>query len=438
MSKTVALDIGHGSNTFPGGKGVYKNGKGYAEHDFNSKLVIVIDKLLKASGVKTVIYQKPYKRDIGLTTRTNYYNRKKVDLVYSIHANASSDSNANGRCVFYWHTAKDSKKLADIVVDEIKKAGYSTHGDGYHASLRGSWTNLHICRETNMTAILVENGFMSGNKDFDLVFGSKQAKYIEDMAQVHAKAICRYFGVKFDGKTNTSSKPSKPSNKPNKSSGKSSNSIVDYLESKGQSSSFSNRKKLAGQYGISNYKGTASQNSSLLKKLRSKDIKKPSSSSISAKGKANMTTNSLVDFLSSIGEPFSFNDRKVLAKKFGVGNGNYIGKANSNAELLKRIRVKYKKAGVINTPKKPVSKPKQSTSSKITLPTGVLKSGSRGEKVKQLQRALNKARFNVGKVDGIYGKKTKDAVTRFQKVHDAYNVDGIYGKRTRSRLSKLV
>ncbi|WP_320969227.1 DUF3597 family protein [Enterocloster bolteae] len=41
-------------------------------------------------------------------------------------------------------------------------------------------------------------------------------------------------------------------------------SIVDYLKSKGQDSSYNNRKNLANQYGITGYTGTASQNTNLL------------------------------------------------------------------------------------------------------------------------------------------------------------------------------
>ncbi|MBP3577709.1 MAG: hypothetical protein J6K15_06330 [Lachnospiraceae bacterium] len=46
-------------------------------------------------------------------------------------------------------------------------------------------------------------------------------------------------------------------------------SIVDYLKSKGQDSSYNGRKKLANQYGISNYTGTAAQNTQLLQMLKS-------------------------------------------------------------------------------------------------------------------------------------------------------------------------
>ena len=62
--------------------------------------------------------------------------------------------------------------------------------------------------------------------------------------------------------------PSKP-NKPATPSKPRSGSIVDYLNSQGKDSSFSARKKLANQYGIKNYKGTAKQNIDLLNKLKS-------------------------------------------------------------------------------------------------------------------------------------------------------------------------
>ena len=87
------------------------------------------------------------------------------------------------------------------------------------------------------------------------------------------------------------------------------------------------------------------------------------------------------------------------------------------------------------TAKKKASK---SSNSSAKLPTGVLRRGDRGEKVERLQRALNKANFKVGKVDGIYGAKTEDAVRRFQSVYDAHNVDGVYGPRTKTRLAKKI
>jgi len=45
-------------------------------------------------------------------------------------------------------------------------------------------------------------------------------------------------------------------------------SIVDFLKSQGQDSSYAARKKLAEQYGINGYSGTSAQNTNLLKQLQ--------------------------------------------------------------------------------------------------------------------------------------------------------------------------
>ncbi|WP_209020044.1 N-acetylmuramoyl-L-alanine amidase [Jeotgalibacillus proteolyticus] len=52
-----------------------------------------------------------------------------------------------------------------------------------------------------------------------------------------------------------------------------SNSIVDWLSKNGVDSSFANREKLAAQYGIANYRGTAEQNTSLLKSCKVVPVK---------------------------------------------------------------------------------------------------------------------------------------------------------------------
>ena len=58
-----------------------------------------------------------------------------------------------------------------------------------------------------------------------------------------------------------------------------------------------------------------------------------------------------------------------------------------------------------------------------------LRKGDKGEDVKELQLALNEAGFDCGKVDGIFGSKTKAAVKEYQKAH-GLKVDGIVGRQT--------
>lgn len=195
----IGLDIGHGVDTFPPSKGVYKNGKGYAEHSFNAKLGVAIKKLLEKQGHVVILGQQPNKKDVPLRARTNLYNREKVALVVSLHANYNANSDVNGRCVFYWHTSSRSKSLAEAIRDEMGAKGYSTHGDGLHASERGSWTNLHMVRETSMPAVLVEHGFMSGTSDFNLIFGNRQNQYIKDMAEANVRGIQAWLGLGFKG-----------------------------------------------------------------------------------------------------------------------------------------------------------------------------------------------------------------------------------------------
>ncbi|WP_340084469.1 DUF3597 family protein [Siminovitchia sp. FSL H7-0308] len=110
------------------------------------------------------------------------------------------------------------------------------------------------------------------------------------------------------------------------------NSIVDYLKSIGVDSSFANRAKLAAQHGISNYKGTADQNLKLLNTLRSGGT--PPTTPEQPQG--NQKTNSIVDYLKSIGVDSSFANRKKLAEQHGIHN--YTGTAEQNLLLLKKLR----------------------------------------------------------------------------------------------------
>lgn len=65
----------------------------------------------------------------------------------------------------------------------------------------------------------------------------------------------------------------------------------------------------------------------------------------------------------------------------------------------------------------------------------VLRLGSRGEAVKWLQRELTLSGFACGKIDGIFGEKTKTAVKAFQKAQKIA-VDGICGKVTAAKLKE--
>ncbi|GGJ85887.1 hypothetical protein GCM10007063_05430 [Lentibacillus kapialis] len=388
----IGLDYGHGVDTFPPDKGVYHGGKGYPEHDFNTKLGLKVKKLLKEQGHTIIEGQKAQRNDVPLIQRTDLYNRENVDLVWSIHANAGG---GNGRCAFYWHSANDSKKLAELYVDEVKKAGYSTHGNGLHAGKVGSWTNLHINRETNMTAVLTENGFMDTDADFELVFGSKQDEYTDDMAKVHVKAIQRYLNEDFEnadtGKVHT----------------------PDHKEKSHTVEKDSKWTKVTG-----NWTGQTLGRGEYGKPVRQCQNKLASNNPPFYPNKG--AKNNGVDSY------YGANTKDAVTRYqsyYGLAVDGLAGK-----EVYKSLAGNKSSGG-------------SSNSKSSGLPTGVLNVGDRGSDVRKVQKALasvyfypNKSAKNHG-IDGIYGANTKDAVRRFQSMH-GLTQDGIYGPSTRKALLK--
>ncbi|NLY60033.1 MAG: peptidoglycan-binding protein, partial [Clostridiales bacterium] len=66
--------------------------------------------------------------------------------------------------------------------------------------------------------------------------------------------------------------------------------------------------------------------------------------------------------------------------------------------------------------------------------SGLLRVGSRGSAVVDLQKKLNALGYNVGKADGIFGSKTRSAVMAFQKAN-GLSADGIVGPATKAKLN---
>ncbi len=81
----------------------------------------------------------------------------------------------------------------------------------------------------------------------------------------------------------------------------------------------------------------------------------------------------------------------------------------------------------------------ESWSSEVYGQPGKKTSAESGEhlSMRQIQRALKKAGFYKGEIDGKIGSKTKEAIMKFQKAH-GLKADGIAGKRTSAELNKYL
>ncbi|SDO78661.1 N-acetylmuramoyl-L-alanine amidase [Halobacillus aidingensis] len=193
--KLVALDDGHGMQT-PGKRTPYipELGREIRENEFNRKVVGFLADILLAHGFR-VLLVAPTDTDTPLSYRTNAANQHKADIYVSVHFNAMSFdfdySSADGISVHVYlgNMKYDSGKLARAVGKYLRQ--------GTNQDWRGfKEDNFHVLRETNMPAILTENGFMDDRKEALLMLNED---FQMEVAIEHAQGICEYFNVKYKG-----------------------------------------------------------------------------------------------------------------------------------------------------------------------------------------------------------------------------------------------
>jgi peptidoglycan hydrolase-like protein with peptidoglycan-binding domain len=69
--------------------------------------------------------------------------------------------------------------------------------------------------------------------------------------------------------------------------------------------------------------------------------------------------------------------------------------------------------------------------------SGALKKGSKGKDVRELQRVLALLGFSPGKVDGVYGEQTRNAVAAFQLAY-RLKPNGVLGRKTLRELNRVL
>lgn len=83
----------------------------------------------------------------------------------------------------------------------------------------------------------------------------------------------------------------------------------------------------------------------------------------------------------------------------------------------------------------PTASPQPTATPVPTIPP--LKENSSGERVEQLQQNLTELGYPVGRIDGYYGKKTRNAVVKLQRMYGLY-ADGIAGEDTLALIEALL
>lgn len=191
---TVYIDNGHGVET-PGKRS--PNGV-FREYSWCRAVAVALKVELEKIGIKTVLVC-PEATDIPIGKRVKRVNSSLVkgdnSICISIHNNAAGDGSqwmlAQGWSAHVaLNASKNSKKLADCLVDSAKELGVKIRP--YSPGQKFWVQNLGICRDTNCPAVLTENLFMDNKADMEYL-QSKEG--FNKMLQIHINGIKKYFGV---------------------------------------------------------------------------------------------------------------------------------------------------------------------------------------------------------------------------------------------------
>lgn len=183
----IVIDAGHGPET----AGKRSPDGSLREYQFNSVVArYVADALLHRYEGVGILMTHDDSRDVPLKERTDRANAWKADLFVSIHANAYGDggwNSAQGIETFVYTTRPAAAvKLAEVVQRNLVQATGRPN--------RGVKTaNFHVLRETKMTAILAECGFMTNREECELL---KSDVYRRKCAEAIVSGIVEVYGLK--------------------------------------------------------------------------------------------------------------------------------------------------------------------------------------------------------------------------------------------------
>lgn len=187
----IAIGDGHGAETAGKRTPPFANGTVMKENEFNKATVNYLEKELERCGF-SVLQTAPEDTDTPLSMRAKRANDAGADLYISIHANAfgSGWNDANG--VESWIYSKNDKDTLDaaqkIQSEVIKETGLKDRG------IKESGNSLGILRDTKMSAVLVECGFMTNPQEAAML---KSDTYRKKVAKAICRGVCLHFGVKY-------------------------------------------------------------------------------------------------------------------------------------------------------------------------------------------------------------------------------------------------
>lgn len=150
--KCVILDAGHG-----GEDGGTASGK-VNEKDINLAVTMYVKEYLEQAEVDVILTRS--KDDyLSLEERTELANKTTADLFVSVHCNYYEDSSSiYGVECYYYPGLEDGRKCAETLLDAMR--------DNQDIHVRNAKEeDYYVLKHTQMTAVLVEIGYLSNQKE---------------------------------------------------------------------------------------------------------------------------------------------------------------------------------------------------------------------------------------------------------------------------------
>ena len=173
---TVCVDAGHGGSDV-GAVGL----DGSYEKDDNLRLALKVADALKESGV-TVILTRSDDSDTQLNSRSKIANKAKADIFVSLHRNSTANPNTTKGIEIWIHSSGSERSYAaaDDILNNLEQVGISENRGVRIGTQGDSDDDYAVIRDTDMTSMIIEMGFMTSQDDLD---------YFNENIDNYAKAI---------------------------------------------------------------------------------------------------------------------------------------------------------------------------------------------------------------------------------------------------------
>ncbi|MBE6971363.1 MAG: N-acetylmuramoyl-L-alanine amidase [Ruminococcaceae bacterium] len=188
MAIKIYIDQGHNPTGYPNAGASWY---GQQEQDITYEVGQYLAQLLRQDGRFEVRLSRPEPATVvgssnaaSLRQRVNEANSWGANYFISIHANASTNTEANGTEIYVYRLYTQADWLAQHVLQGIVDT-VGTKDNGVRAR-----TNLYVLRRTAMPAILVELAYMSNPEDAEKL---RRDRY--QFALGIYRGMLRYFGL---------------------------------------------------------------------------------------------------------------------------------------------------------------------------------------------------------------------------------------------------